>query len=1106
MAQNAFLDWLARGRAHQQEGRPTDAIPCFRRAAREDPHSPLPHFHLGEVLWQLGLAGEALNSWRTAAALDRTFLAPRLALAEAAMTQGDFANAKAAAAEAVALSPQDARANATLLAASAATGDHAALGDAAAVFGQDVALAHSPSLASALAMALAATREDPQRQPLLDALTPHVGTLPPVLLAALAECGVAMPDSIARRGWPLTDIDALRRLAVVIARRDAGVADRLAVAYSALAGSLPPPPVPLMWPRRTAGNALRVAWLCPAPDAPGWHASRSSLASAVASLPAEALSILVLCTGAPESTRAALSTVLPAGNLHLELPSPADAAMARILAARDCDVLVDAAGLTFDTAALLRARPARAIWSLHAGMPPHREPLVDRSFANSEALAGALRDLHDEVSIEPATGLVADALSTLWDASVRAHQQGDLAAAAAGYDDVLAVEPGFAPALHLCGVIALAQGDQARAAESFAAAMAAAPDFVEARLAAADLALTQRDADAAVRLAEDGLARAPRDAALLRILGAAHLARRDGAAAEHAFRRVLFLSPADADAHFNHGASLQRKGDAQGAARAYQRALTLRPDMTDADFNLGVLFQQQGNRNAAVAAYSHVLAVDPKHVTAYRNLGEVLLASGERDAWLANFRAFERNCPKSLPLAVYALEACQHMAQFDELERYIDGLRHEKFQARDEEELTDCLEQLLYLLLFYDVEPALLLRFAQAYDAVAARVYGVPGSIPSARRPGPLRIGYLSADLRNHVMGKMIWQAIAHHDRTNVDCHFYSNSVERDAWTQRFEDAGRRFVVIAGLDDAAAAVLIGADDLDVLVDLSTHTKGARPGILARKPARVQITHVASAGTVGLSAIDFKLTDRYADVPENQEFLLERLLPMEGCVFPFRHVAPAGTHLFERRALGIAGDAVVIGAFVNPLKLSRRCLRLWRDVLARVPRAKIAFSPANPGLRASYLELTAAMEIGEDRILLLPQGRDDAENQARYGLVDLVLDTMPFGGVNGTIEALDMGVPVVTLVGKRHGERTSFSILSNLGVTATIASTGRDYVDIAVRLADDPAFCRDVHAAIAAGLARSPLTDMSAHTRHLEAAYRSALAERAPDVLEDIARP
>ena len=100
---------------------------------------------------------------------------------------------------------------------------------------------------------------------------------------------------------------------------------------------------------------------------------------------------------------------------------------------------------------------------------------------------------------------------------------------------------------------------------------------------------------------------------------------------------------------------------------------------------------------------------------------------------------------------------------------------------------------------------------------------------------------------------------------------------------------------------------------------------------------------------------------------------------------------------------------------------------------------------------------------------MPQGRDDAENQARYRLIDFVLDPMPYGGVNGTLEALDMGVPVVTLVGRRHAERTSYSILTNLGVTETIAQTGGEYVDIAVRLATDPAFMRAVRTRIAAAL-------------------------------------
>src|SRR6185312_14530783 len=86
-------------------------------------------------------------------------------------------------------------------------------------------------------------------------------------------------------------------------------------------------------------------------------------------------------------------------------------------------------------------------------------------------------------------------------------------------------------------------------------------------------------------------------------------------------------------------------------------------------------------------------------------------------------------------------------------------------------------------------------------------------------------------------------------------------------------------------------------------------------------------------------------------------------------------------------------------------------------------------------------------IDSRRIVFVPQGHDDAQNQARYRIVDFVLDPMPYGGVNGTLEALDMGVPVVTLVGRRHAERTSLSILINLGVTETIAQTGGEYVDI-----------------------------------------------------------
>jgi predicted O-linked N-acetylglucosamine transferase (SPINDLY family) len=449
---------------------------------------------------------------------------------------------------------------------------------------------------------------------------------------------------------------------------------------------------------------------------------------------------------------------------------------------------------------------------------------------------------------------------------------------------------------------------------------------------------------------------------------------------------------------------------------------------------------------------------------------------------------------------VLALEVCAYRADFARLARYLDGLREGRYTTDDASETLDALQQLVYLLHFFDIEPELLLRYARTHDALATKIYGSPAPRRAERRAGRPRIGYLSGDFRNHVMGKMMFEALRHHDRERFEVTGYSTSDTPDEWTPRFEAVFERFVTLATSSDEAAAQRIADDDLDVLVDLSTHTKGARPGILARKPARVQITHVASAGTLAMSAIDFKLTDRYADIQDAGGAAIEPLLAMEGCVYPYRHTAPAASAAYTREALGIPRDAMVVGAFFSPLKLSQRCLALWRDIFAALPNAVLAVSPLNPALRGVFQHLAGVAGIGAKRLVFLPQGHDDAENQARYRVVDFVLDPMPYGGVNGTLEALDMNVPVVTLVGKRHAERTSYSILANLGVTETIAHSGTDYVALAVRLASDPAFMRGVRERIAAGIAHSTLTDMPAHTRHLEAAYVKALQARAPEAL------
>jgi predicted O-linked N-acetylglucosamine transferase (SPINDLY family) len=949
------------------------------------------------------------------------------------------------------------------------------------------------------------------------------GTAPAPMLALAVEDALergrgeharALIDRVGSTSEPVDDPEVLRRLA--LAASGSALQPAWAERYATRCVQLFTQALPVQWPRRTAGNAIRVAYLI-APGRPLHIAGQSIDPSAYFEyvIAAHTRDQFVIVAFIVDDTRPDASSVRALRDMPVAaIGNAPDAALARALGEGDYDVLIDLAGMAASTGALLAARGARSTWTVAALRDANVAPLITHRLPAPESGEVNALVLHRE-AVEAAlatfcasapwyrdrTTLAPDAMAALWRKAVAAHQAGTAEEAAlAGYDDVLAEQPAFAPALYLSGVLLRQRGAVDAAHRRLAEAIEAAPAYSEARAALASLRRERGDADGAALLCREGLAMGERDVVLWRALGLCELARHDAAAAREAFVRALELAPTDGDTHFNHGVALQTLHRRDEALGAYQRALAFAPDLLAADFNIGVILQEQRRTDLAIGVFEKVLSRDPGHALAYKALGDTLLAARRIDDWLRVFARFEAACPKALALVAQALEAYQYRGDFAALDRYLDRLRRDDFTPQNETDLADCLEQILFLMLYFDLEPSDHLGLYRAYDAVAARVYGAPLPRPPARRAGRLRIGYLSGDLCNHVMGKMMWEAIRHHDRDRFEIFCYSSSGASDEVTEQFRRFADSFESVADLSERAAAERIAGDDLDLLIDLSTHTKNARPGILALKPARVQITHIASAGALGLSAVDFKLTDAYCDPPENQAYLIETLLPMDGCVYPYRHVAPAASHPFDREQMQISVDRIVIGAFVNPQKLSQRCLSLWREVLEKLPDALFAISPLSRETSAVYMRLFTAANIPVGRVLVLPQGRDDAEGQARYSVLDFVLDPLPYGGVNSTLEAIDMGVPVVTLRGRKHGERTTASILTNLGVNRTIADSGSAYVDIAVRLATDATFAAEVRAAIRTGIASSPLTDMRAHTRSLERAYFQALQQCCPEAL------
>jgi protein O-GlcNAc transferase len=258
------------------------------------------------------------------------------------------------------------------------------------------------------------------------------------------------------------------------------------------------------------------------------------------------------------------------------------------------------------------------------------------------------------------------------------------------------------------------------------------------------------------------------------------------------------------------------------------------------------------------------------------------------------------------------------------------------------------------------------------------------------------------------------------------------------------------------------------------------------------------THLGYHGAVGLAEVDFKITDRYADTAQSARWQQESPLPLSVCVLPLRRVAARADPALTRDALRIPGDAIVFGAFVGTRKLSPRCVDAWRRILAAVPRGLLAFSPPTEAERHAIERRTRGFGLPGDRVVFIPYRRDDPGfNRARYRVVDVVLDTMPYTGGDTTAAALDAGVPVVTRVGLRHAERMTYSILRHLSLDNAVATTDDDYVALAARLAHDAAFRAGMRGAIARALADPAAVDPVRYARALEDAYRVALAARAP---------
>ena len=353
-----------------------------------------------------------------------------------------------------------------------------------------------------------------------------------------------------------------------------------------------------------------------------------------------------------------------------------------------------------------------------------------------------------------------------------------------------------------------------------------------------------------------------------------------------------------------------------------------------------------------------------------------------------------------------------------------------------------------------------------------------------------LRIGYVSGDFCRHSVAYFLQPLLRNHDHEAVEVFCYAEVARPDDKTQRLREFADQWLTTVGMTDDALAKRITEDRIDILIDLAGHTGKNRLRVFARKPAPIQVTWLGYPNTTGLSSIDYRLVDDITD-PESvcDTFASETLMRLQGGFLCYDPVADAPQPALPP---SLTTGGVTFGSFNNPAKISNATLDVWAALLVRRPDARLLLKGlpfADADTRASLLARLGERSVAAERIELIAWSPSPADHLALYHRVDIALDTFPYNGTTTTCEALWMGVPVVVRRGDRHASRVGASLLSQIDLTDFIASSAEEYVEIALRLANDPARLSDLRHSLRPRMAASSLCDGRTFARKIEAAFR-----------------
>jgi protein O-GlcNAc transferase len=663
------------------------------------------------------------------------------------------------------------------------------------------------------------------------------------------------------------------------------------------------------------------------------------------------------------------------------------------------------------------------------------------------------------------------------------HQRGALAEAEPVYRQALSADPKNFDALHLLGVVVAQRGNASEGHDLLRRALQINPGSAEAHINIGRvLIMLDRQEEALV-----------------------------------SFDKALNLEPANLLALTNRGATLVKLNRPEEALTSYDQALAVKSDHVEALYNRGNALNVLGRHAEALASFDRVLGLQPRHAraltgraNALRSLGRLdeavesldkaLAADGTNMVALANrghilsdlrrydeaLASYERVLgadpahPTALAGFAFAAISVCDFARSETLRFQLEG------KVRDG---TAAVPPFTFLSLSGDA--ALQRQCAEAAVRTAFSPAPPPLWRGEVRPHDRIRLAYLSADFRAHATSYLIAELLEGHDRARFEVIAVSTGADDGSETRaRIVRAVDQFHDVQARSDAEIARLLFDLQADIVVDLNVHTMGGRLGILARRPAPVQISYLGFPGTSGADFIDYIIVDETLVPPDHQAFFSEKVVYLPDTYALRDTHTKVAARFPTRREAALPDRGIVFCCFNNNYKIAPPVFDVWMRLLRAVRGSVLWLLQDNATAEANLRKEAFARGIDPVRLVFAPRVPHE-DHLARHRLADLFLDTVPVNAHTTASDALWMGVPVVTCLGSSFVGRVAASVTRAAGLPELVTGSLAEYEALALGLANEPSRLEELRMRLRSNRSTSALFDAARQRQNLEAAYVQA---------------